>query len=1124
MSDSSSIEETIFLGAREFSCPEERAAYLDQKCGGDPALRERVERMLNAALAADQFIASDPLQLDRTALSSVGDGDASGTMIGPYKLLQQIGEGGCGVVYMAEQEEPIRRRVALKVIKPGMDTRQVIARFEAERQALAMMDHPNIARVLDAGATEAGRPYFVMELVGGVRITEYCDQNNLSTRERLDLFIKVVQAVQHAHQKGIIHRDLKPSNVLITLHDGVPVPKVIDFGIAKALEQKLTDKTLFTQFEMFIGTPAYTSPEQAEMSSLDIDTRSDIYSLGVLLYELLVGKTPFDAQKLAYSGLDEMRRIIREIEPARPSTRLSTMVREEVTTTAQRRRVSGSELFHLLKGDLDWIVMKCLEKDRTRRYDTANGLADDIKHYLSNEPVTARPPSQVYRFGKLVRRNKLAFAASVAVAIALIAGIVVSSWQAVRAHRAELAAKDEKDSAESVLKFFRDKVLAAGRPEGQQGGLGKDVTLRQAIDAAEAEIGKGFTNRPSVEASIRKTLGESYRYLGEPALAVRQLEQAYQLRRQTMGGAHPNTRSALDALRDAYTAAGTPERSLPFYEEILRLSEWEFGRDHSNTLYCIHALAIAYSEAWKLDKSLELTEKLVRRDKARLGLEDPSTLTSMNNLGVQYVRLRRNQQASDIFEDVLKIRRAKHTSDHAGLVLSLRNLAMVSRNGKHYERAIALLEEALALQKLKMGPAHPETLLTMSELAVTYAHTGKLNQALHLNKEALELRKTKLGPDHPDTIDSLFNLAQAHQRLKQFDEAIALYQETAGLEKAKFGPDHSRTLGSMSQLAGVQWQVGRLEEAVLLDEQVLTLRKAKLGPGHRDTLESMRYLASEYRELGKLEQAEALYREYLQHKSDSVKTRLQLASVLMDRAKTNQAASGKSTEGEQILRDYLALARSRHTNDAAQLESALYDLAEVRFRQHQYREAELLYREILQSKRSRLGTEHEDVVGATASLGRVLADWAWAEHDSKSEIRNPISQIVERAREAERLLRECLAWHLKGTNQTHWRVGDVRSRLGGALVSVAVTDAAFDATGREAKLVEAEGLLLEGNQRLQERKSIDERKYKRDALERLARLYEAWGKPGQRAEWQQHMETFAPSGTGPSLPVAPVDR
>ncbi len=502
-------EEALFDAARNLHDAAARRAFLDQACAGAPAMRVRLEQLLGAQGEADDFF-KEAARYNAAMLTQkeeAAQDAALGTRVGPYKLLQKIGEGGCGIVYMAEQEQPVRRRVALKIIKLGMDTKSVIARFEAERQALALMDHPNIARVLDAGATETGRPYFVMELVRGIKITEYCDQNQLDTRRRLDLFIQICQAIQHAHQKGIIHRDIKPSNIMVTQHDGVPVPKVIDFGIAKATETRLTEKTLFTAYEQIIGTPAYMSPEQAELSGLDIDTRTDIYSLGVLLYELLTGRPPFDPKMLVQNGLVELRRTLRELEPQRPSTMVTTLQGTELTATAEHRHAEPFKLISLLRGDLDWIVMKALEKDRRRRYETANGLAMDIQRYLASEPVVARPPSRIYRFQKLVRRNKIIFSAGAAVAAALIIGLGVSTrlyfLERVALQRAEAA---EKQALTERAKEAQLRLLAEAREKITRANT---LVNDEDYDGADQLINRMTLSQPTVEgAAVFRALGE----------------------------------------------------------------------------------------------------------------------------------------------------------------------------------------------------------------------------------------------------------------------------------------------------------------------------------------------------------------------------------------------------------------------------------------------------------------------------------------------------------------------------------------------------------------------------------------------------------------------------------------
>jgi hypothetical protein len=497
--------EQIFNHALEFESATERDAYLDEACEGDPELRERVEALLFSHFEAGSFLEAPVL--DTKAPTLLNDLEASGTRIGRYRILQTIGEGGFGVVYMAEQEEPVRRKVALKIIKLGMDTKQVVARFEAERQALAMMDHPNIASVLDGGSTETGRPYFVMELVKGIPITEYCDRNSLSTGERLELFVQVCRAVQHAHQKGIIHRDIKPNNVLVTLHDNTPVPKVIDFGIAKATSYRLTEKTLFTEFRQFIGTPEYMSPDQAAISGLDVDTRTDIYSLGVLLYELLTGSTPFDSRTLRTASYEEILHIIREVEPPRPSARVSTLV-QDGTDVATPRHAEPGTLSKLMRGDLDWIVMKAMEKDRTRRYETASELAADVKRFLNDEPVLASPPRLGYQVQKFVRRHRVGVLAGTTVVAALVVGLLLATFGLRQARRQAIHSQE-------IAAFLGDLFISTAPGPGL---AAPDLDVENVVATARdlfgddhatvaATLGSGGTPLPGITASVARDRG-----------------------------------------------------------------------------------------------------------------------------------------------------------------------------------------------------------------------------------------------------------------------------------------------------------------------------------------------------------------------------------------------------------------------------------------------------------------------------------------------------------------------------------------------------------------------------------------------------------------------------------------
>jgi serine/threonine protein kinase len=566
MSQLASVE-AIFFAALKKATPEERGAYLDDACGTDAELRRCVERMLNAQPNVSSFLEKPAANLAATGDFHSGDApplpEGPGSRVGPYKLLQKIGEGGMGVVYMAEQEHPVRRKVALKIIKPGMDSSQVIARFEAERQALAMMDHQNIARVLDAGTTgepgcvSAGRPYFVMELVHGIPLTRYCDENKLSPRERLELFVPVCQAIQHAHQKGIIHRDIKPSNVLVTLYDGKPVPKVIDFGVAKATEQRLTERTMFTHYGAVVGTLEYMSPEQAEMSAMGVDTRSDVYSLGVLLYELLTGTTPLEKHRLKQAALAEALRLIREEEPPKPSSRLSASGEKLLDISAHRKTEPG-KLAKLVRGELDWVVMKCLEKDRTRRYETANGLARDVERYLHDEAVEACPPSTWYRFGKIARRYKRLLGTAVAFVALLLFGAVFLTWQAGRAALAESRAEAEAarlKSEAALSNALFDLIFADMYEASPHRQPDRDLKIRESLlNKATQKLEEKFGRLPLIHAAVHWSLGDRYFALNQPGDAEGHFKKALDLVRRELGPEHLSTLHALERLAMAYQA------------------------------------------------------------------------------------------------------------------------------------------------------------------------------------------------------------------------------------------------------------------------------------------------------------------------------------------------------------------------------------------------------------------------------------------------------------------------------------------------------------------------------------------------------------------------------------------
>jgi serine/threonine protein kinase len=714
--------------------PEERAAFLESECKGDFDLKREVEALLDANADAGSFL-QHPILEPPTANSS--ESDQCEIVIGPYRLLELIGEGGMGEVWLAEQKQPVRRRVAIKLIKAGMDTREVVTRFESERQALALMDHPVIAKVFDAGSTLRGRPYFVMEYVAGIPITTYCDKHKLTVRQRMELFIPVCEGVQHAHQKAIIHRDLKPSNILVTTSDGKPMPRIIDFGVAKATSQKLTAGTLYTRIGATVGTLGYMSPEQADWIGEDIDTRTDIYSLGAVLYELLVGAIPLEIGNLPY---DEVLRHLRDQDAPRPSSKLRALGSESVAI-AKKRGSDPRALVRQLRGDLDAIVLKALEKDRARRYASAAGLAADINRYLHNEAVVAHPPSTAYRARKYIRRHRLG------VSVAAIGVLLLTVFAGVRSVEVQHITQErdratrERDRADRMTQFMTSIFNVPDPISGNQ--RGNTITAREILDDASKEIGAGLNNEHELQAKMMFTLAQSYAGLGLYSHAQPLVEQAVRIQRRVLGPEHRDTLS-----------------SMRLQATILRISQ-------------------RYDESERLIRETLATERRV------LGAEDPETLNSMNELAITLGEEGYFSEQEKLERETLAIRRRVLGGEHPATLGSMETLADALTNGGHYAEAEKLQREALDIQRRVFGREDMRTLFSMSSLAWTLERQGRLAEAENLQRSALNTERHVLGPENPGILFSLESEAiyfslQGHYSgaEKLFREAIKIASKT----------------------------------------------------------------------------------------------------------------------------------------------------------------------------------------------------------------------------------------------------------------------------------------------------------------------------------------------------------
>jgi tetratricopeptide (TPR) repeat protein len=903
--------------------------------------RERVEA---AAPASPPPTDPEPTE------SYLAPSEAPGSVLaGRYKLLGPLGEGGMGTVFLARQVEPVKREVAVKVIQAGMSTKQVLARFEAERQALALMDHPNIAKVLDAGTTDAGRPFFVMEVVKGVPITRFCDDHRLTPWERLELFLPVCRAVQHAHQKGIIHRDIKPSNILVTLSDDRPVPKVIDFGVAKAIGQPLTDMTLATGLGSVVGTPEYMSPEQASFDNTDVDTRSDVYSLGVLLYELLAGSPPFRRSQKTPTGLLEVLRAVREVDPPRPSARLTAC--ETLPTIAANRAIEPAKLARLLSGELDWVVMKALEKDRTRRYQTAISLAQDVERYLADEVVEARPPGARYRLQKFVRRHRVSVFAAGAVALALVLAIVGTTTglfeaqrqktaaltalgekekarageaaerrkaqqQLVRAENERMRADAERDSVKAINDFLLNDLLNQANWDDQTLEPGqekpRDTSIGKLLDTASKAVEGKFPDRPIIEAAVRHTVGETYRIIGEAGPARGHLERALELRKSSLGPDDPATLDTQQRLAQVYSAEGDYDRAQSLISEVVKGRTSKLGPQHEETLFARNILVSMYSAKGRLVEAEKLSRALLDEDMKVLGPLHRYTQSVQHLLATICIERGKLDEAEQLVLEQIKLRTDRQGADHPNTLVHQVLLARIYMRQRKLDEAEALLKTIVPVAVRVLGEDNPQTLGVKGNLGLIHEQRGRYDLAEPLFQQVLAGRKAKQGPDNPATLVCQQNLSRVYLRQEKYDLAEPLLRDTLKAQTAKLGADHRMTLATSLLLAELYMDQGKYDLAEpTLAANVSTLR-SQLGLSAPQTQGQVRALIECYQRMGRPARAEPLCREMMEHFQKSAGPEAPAYVVALAILGRNLNRQERWTESERMLRDALAILDKNH--------------------------------------------------------------------------------------------------------------------------------------------------------------------------------------------------------------------